>query len=93
MKVVCHCPTHKRDRQKKSEETREGAEEKEVEEGETSIETVSNVCPRLRGTKNENKGFRRKCRKFSFFDVHIILPIFQAITKNIHVLIEKCVAV
>ena len=67
MKVVCHCPTHKRYRQKKNEETREGAEEKEVEEGETSIETVSNVCgavlcPRLRGTKNENKGFRRKCR-------------------------------
>ena len=44
MKVVCHCPTHKRYRQKKNEEKREGAEEKEVEEGEASIETDSNVC-------------------------------------------------
>ena len=67
MKVVSHCRTHKRHRQKKNEEKREGAEEKEVEEGETSIETVSNVCgavlcPRKKKKKNENKGFRRKCR-------------------------------
>ena len=65
MKVVCHCRTHKRHPQKKHEEKREGAEEKEVEEGEASIETVSNVCgavlcARLRGTKK--LGFRRKCR-------------------------------
>ena len=62
MTVVCHCPTHKRYRQKKNEETREGAEEKEVEEGEASIETVGNVsgvvlCPRLRGTKTKTKVF------------------------------------
>ena len=66
MKVVCHCQTHKRYRQKKNEETREGAEEKEVEEGEASIETVSNVCgavlcPRLRGTKNEKKKVQNLC--------------------------------